>query len=288
MASPLRVDVYNAPRVPAVRDPSVDPKDSPWSPLSVTLIHGPNSAVLVDTTFTVSETEKLATWIEETIPNKALEYIFITHGHGDHFFGAPVLLQRFPSAKLVASSSVVEGCKIQLAPAWFDKIWCLTFPNGQISQNQILPTALPSANSFQIDGHDLHAINVEHSDTHASSFLHVPDLQLVVGGDIVYGDCHQYLSEANTSEKRAQWLAALDQIAALKPSIVVPGHKRATQVDGAYLIDATQKYIQDFEAELGRAGNAMELEEAMIKLYPQRINRYALRGSCRANFAARA
>jgi glyoxylase-like metal-dependent hydrolase (beta-lactamase superfamily II) len=252
------------------------------------LIHGLKSAVLVDTTFTVSETEKLADWIEETIPDKTLEYIFITHGHGDHFFGAPILLQRFKSAKPVATSSVIEGCKIQLGPAWFERIWTVSFPNGQILQNQILPTALSESGAFQIEGHDFHAIDVEHSDTHASSFLHVPDLRLVVGGDVVYGDCHQYLSEANTSEKRAQWLAALDQIAALKPNIVVPGHKRATQVDGAYLIDATKKYIKDFETELGKAGNAVALEEAMIKLYPQRINRFALSAGCRNAFAKKA
>jgi glyoxylase-like metal-dependent hydrolase (beta-lactamase superfamily II) len=285
MASPLQVDVFNAPGIPAVRYPSVKPSDTPWSPLSITLIHGPKSAVLVDTTFTVVETEKLADWIKKIIPNKTLEYIFITHGHGDHFLGAPVLLQHFPSAKLVATASVVEGCKLQLAPPWFDNVWVPSFPNGQIPPNQILPTALPDSGTFELDGHKFHAVNVGHSDTHASSFLHVPSLQLVVGGDIVYGDCHQYLSEAKTPEKRAQWIQALDQIAALNPSIVVPGHKRATQIDGAYLIEATKKYIREFEREFAEAKGQQELEEAMIKLYPQRINRNALKSSCRAAFA---
>jgi glyoxylase-like metal-dependent hydrolase (beta-lactamase superfamily II) len=284
MTTSLQVDVYPAPGIPAVRIAGVDPKDTPWSPLSVTLIHGPKSAVLADTTISVSETEKLADWIEKTIPGKTLEYIFITHGHGDHFLGAPVLLKRFPSAKLVATVEVVEGCKGQLAPAWFENLWLPTFPNGQIAPDQILPTPLPSSGMFEVDGNEFHAMNVEHSDTHSSSFLHVPSLQLVVGGDIVYGDCHQYLIEAKTKEKRDMWVAALDQIAALKPNIVVPGHKRATQVDGAYLIEATKKYIKDFEEALSLADGPAQLEAAMTKRYPQRINRNALAGSCRAAF----
>jgi glyoxylase-like metal-dependent hydrolase (beta-lactamase superfamily II) len=280
----LQVDVYAARGVPAVLDPSVKPSDTPWSPLSITLIHGPKSAVLVDTTFTVAETEKLADWIKKTIPNKTLEYIFVTHGHGDHFFGAPVLLKHFPSVKFVATASVVEGCKLQLSPSLFDNIWLKSFPDEQIPPNQIVPTALPNSGKFEIDSHEFHAVNVSHSDTHASSFLHVPSLELVVAGDVVYGDCHQYLSEATTAEKRARWIQALDQIAALKPNIVVPGHKRSTQVDGAYLIEATKRYIRDFERELGVAKSQGQLEEAMIKLYPQRINRFALKGSCRAAF----
>jgi glyoxylase-like metal-dependent hydrolase (beta-lactamase superfamily II) len=286
MTETLQVDVYVAPAIPAVTG-STDPKKSVWSPISCTLIHGPNSAVIVDTPISVSETEKLAEWIEQTIPGKTLEYIFVTHAHGDHFLGAPVLLAKFPSAKFVASSKVAEGCKAQISPAVLDGLWSKVFPGNQLAPNQVAPTALPSSGKFTIDGHELHAIDVEHADTHANSFLHVESLKLVVGGDIVYGDCYQYLAEANTKEKRHQWIAALDQIAALDPHIVVPGHKRATQVNGSYLIEATKKYIYDFEEELERAKDAVELEEAMTKRYPQRWNEYILMSSCQSSFAMR-
>lgn len=284
MSTPLQVDVYVAPAIPAVLG-STDPKKSVWSPISCTLIHGPHSAVIVDTPISISETEKLVEWIKQTIPGKTVEYIFTTHAHGDHFFGAPVLLSKFPSAKFVATPRVAEGSKAQFAPAAFDGLWSRIFPDGQLAPNQIAPAALPSSGKFTIDGHEIHAIDVEHSDTHASSFLHVESLRLVVGGDIVYGDCYQYLAEANTKEKRHQWIDALNQIAALDPHIVVPGHKRASQIDGSYLIEATKKYIYDFEEELGNAKDAEELEQAMKRRYPQRWNEYILMTSCQKSFS---
>jgi glyoxylase-like metal-dependent hydrolase (beta-lactamase superfamily II) len=282
MTSPLQVDVYVAPAIPTNTGLS-DSRKTVWSPISITLIHSPTSAVLVDTAISIEENEKLADWIEQTIPGKTLKYIFITHAHGDHFLGLPILLSKFTSAKPVATFKVVEGCKEQLAPTGIAR-WSTLFP-GQLAANQIPPTALPDSNIFEVDGHKFHAIDVEHSDTHATSFLHVPSLRLVAAGDIVYGDCHQFLRQTETKELRHQWLAALDTIAALDPHIVVAGHKRATQIDGSYLIAATKKYILDFEEELERANDPLELEAAMKKRYPQRWNDYILEVSCKAAFA---
>jgi hypothetical protein len=162
--------------------------------------------------------------------------------------------------------------------------WEGLFP-GQIPTSQVVPTALPENGIFQIDGHDFIGVPVEHSDTHASTFLHVPSLRLVVGGDIVYGECFQYLAEANTAEKRQLWIKALDTIAALNPAIVVPGHKRATQADGPYLVDLTKQFILDFEKELEASSDPVKIEEAMVRRYPTRWNAYILLGSIRSSLA---
>lgn len=171
-----------------------------------------------------------------------------------------------------------------MSPQAFNGLWAVMFPN-QLALNQVAPTALPDSGEFKFGGQQFHAVDVDHSDTHASSFLHVPSLKLVIGGDIVYGDCHQHLGEAKTKEKRQAWIDALDKAASLEPGIVVPGHKRASQADGPYLIESTKKYIRDFEEELQKATNADEFESAMKKRYPHRWNEYALSASCKASFA---
>lgn len=78
-------------------------------------------------------------------------------------------------------------------------------------------------------------------------------------------------------------MKSLDQIASLNPHIVVPGHKRETQADGPYLIEATRQYILAFEEELVKANDADELEGAMVSRYPQRWNKFLLEWSCKSS-----
>ncbi|OGM46230.1 hypothetical protein ABOM_004846 [Aspergillus bombycis] len=284
MHSTLQVDVYVAPAVPASTG-SHDPSKTWWSPISCTLIHGPRSAVLVDTPVTVSQAEDLGNWIRKTAPGKKLKYIYTTHAHGDHFLGNPIILRHFPGATCITTRSVADGVKQTLNTAV--SRWQGWFPDGQIlAEGQVIPHMLPETGKFDLDGHSLYGIDVAHSDTHASSFLHVPDLRLVVAGDIVYGECHQFLAEASTAEKRRDWLNALEQISSLQPSIVVPGHKRASQLDGPYLLDLTKEYILAFEEELERLTDAGTVEEAMKIRYPQRWNNFLLERSCGSSVSA--
>ncbi|KAJ5392669.1 hypothetical protein N7509_008159 [Penicillium cosmopolitanum] len=275
MSDSLQVDVYVAPVIPAVTGHQ-DPAKTMWSPICCTLIQGPTSAVLVDTPTTTELAKGLAEWVKRTACGKKLRYIYTTHAHGDHFFGNPVIVEEFPGVECVATSFVVNGIKNdQLSEERLAR-WNRLFPNKQISENQIVPNALPPNGEFSIDGYSLFGVDVAHSDTQFSSFLHVPSLELVVAGDIVYGECFQHLGEANTTDKRKKWLDALDQIASLKPSIVVPGHKRSSQSDGPYLIDATRQYILAFERYLEKFEDADKVEEAMKFLYPNRWNDFIL------------
>jgi hypothetical protein len=58
-----------------------------------------------------------------------------------------------------------------------------------------------------------------------TTFLYVPSIGLIVAGDVVYNQCHMYVGDT-TPESRRSWIAALDQLAALNPAIVVAGHKK--------------------------------------------------------------
>jgi hypothetical protein len=61
----------------------------------------------------------------------------------------------------------------------------------------------------------------------------------------------------------------VDELAALKPTMVVPGHMAAgTRLD-ASAIEYTRDYLLRFEYELARARNGAELIDAMKKAYPQ-------------------
>jgi glyoxylase-like metal-dependent hydrolase (beta-lactamase superfamily II) len=282
MSNILQVDVYCAPVISA-ETPYTDPNKKLWSPICCTLIQGPTSAVLVDTPTTSELARGLSDWVKKTAAGKKLEYIYTTHAHGDHFLGNPIIVKDFPGVKCVTTAFVVDGVKAALSEEGMG-MWNTLFPN-QIPEDQLVPEALPANNEFQIDGHSFVGHNVEFSDTQNSSFLHVPDLGLVVSGDIVYGECNQHFGEANTTEKRKHWLNALNQIEALKPHIVVAGHKRPSQSDGPYLIEQTRDYIYAFEEEVKRWKDADKVEQAMKKRYPNRWNDFILAFSCESTVA---
>ena len=57
-------------------------------------------------------------------------------------------------------------------------------------------------NRFTLEGNDLVIVEVGYTDTDASSVLHVPDLGLVVAGDVIYNGAHLYLSETSLAGLR--------------------------------------------------------------------------------------
>src|SRR6202035_6093788 len=90
--------------------------------------------------------------------------------------------------------------------------WQPRFPDQIPDEN---PVADPlDGPSFELEGRQLVAVDVGHTDTDDTTVLHVPELELVVAGDAVYNGVHQYLAESD-SQGRKDWLAALDIIEAL-------------------------------------------------------------------------
>ncbi|KAH6688463.1 beta-lactamase-like protein [Plectosphaerella plurivora] len=201
-------------------------------------------AVLIDTPITIDQTRGLITWIEMVAPNRNLSYIYITHGHADHFLGLTQLLQRFPRTIPLATTSTVAHIEHQIEEEIFANTWETFFPGGQTGKPITTPKPLPESNTFSLQGRWIFpAIEVGHSDTYDSTILWVADLQLAVCGDVVYGDVHQMLLEANTKSKREEWIRAIERVEALKPVYVVPGHKRAEEPDGVWHLASTKQYL---------------------------------------------
>ncbi|KAL6874453.1 beta-lactamase-like protein [Trichoderma longibrachiatum] len=250
-----------------------------FNPTTFTLITTSNEAVLVDTPTVRSRAEAVADWIAEIIEGRKLSTIYITHGHGDHFFGADVIQERFPDAVIRATQGTYEHMQEQLSPAFWDGFWVPTFPELQESPKPNLTIeALPKGKDrFFVDGHEFRAVEVLGGDTASSTVLYVPALDLVVGGDVVYGGCYQYLAENTTPELRQKWIAAVDQVAKLHPKVVVPSHRLST--DGFELdhLKATQEYIRTWSRLDAETTTWQEMEAAVVKAYPKRIGNFILR-----------
>lgn len=284
----LRVSVHVVSQAPVV-DHISGTADAVWSPETCTLVYTATEAVLVDTAITINQNETLIAWIRATAPGRRLRYIYITHGHADHFLGLPQLRQAFPEAQPVASAGTLEHIQQQLEEPYYTNTWVKFFGSEQLYAPQtVLPTALapsnPDQGSFSISGGTtaadpkgktfaFHVVECGHSDTHSSTVLWQPDLRLAVCGDVVYGSVHQMLLEARTAALRREWLAAIDAVAALKPRYVVPGHRRPDEVDGVWHLAETKRYIEEFERALKETGRKPDaLVQWMVDRFPDRWN----------------
>jgi glyoxylase-like metal-dependent hydrolase (beta-lactamase superfamily II) len=100
-----------------------------WVTNTVTLIHGGRDAVLVDTFLSAQQSRELGDWVLAS--GKNLVTIYVTHAHGDHYFGLKLLLDRFPNAKALATAPVAAAIQNQIKPDVVKSVWEPRFP-GQL------------------------------------------------------------------------------------------------------------------------------------------------------------
>jgi glyoxylase-like metal-dependent hydrolase (beta-lactamase superfamily II) len=275
--APLAWDVLTLKRKGFTRDVPRAKPDALWVANSSTLIWGERDAVLVDTYLTKEHAQVQADWIAASGRN--LIAIYITHGHGDHFFGLAPLLEHFPRARAVALPQVVEAMRAQLSPASIDGFWRKLFP-GEIADRLLVAEPLEDGR-IELEGHLLLAVETGRTDTAYSTSLHVPSAGLLVAGDVVYNGIHPYLGETDT-QSRLEWIAALDKLAALNAKVVVAGHKVPDNLDDPEDIERTRQYLVDFNRVDAATTTAVELYEAMLDLYPDRANPGSLWGGAQA------
>jgi len=273
----LRWEVLTIKRPGLTRDLPPGKEELMWVANSSTLIYGERDAVLVDTFLTTEQSKTLLDWV--VARGKNLTAIYITHGHGDHFFGLAPLLERFPRAKAVATPEIVRAMHDQLSPAWLDNFWRRLFP-GEIPDCLLVAEPL-EGNALELEGHKLVAINAGRTDTAHSTCLHVPSIGLIVGGDVVYNGIHPYLGETDT-QSRTEWISTLDKLETLNPKAVIAGHKVPENDDNPRIIAETRQYLRDFNRLNTATKTARELYDAMLEIYPDRVNPGSLWGAANA------
>ena len=109
----------------------------------------------------------------------------------------------------------------------------------------------------------------------------VPSIGLVISGDGVYNNTHLYLAECD-EKARGEWLCALDKIEALHPKAVVAGHGVPDPDSSPRHIEATRRYIRDFNEIAASTSTATELYDNMLALYPNRVNPGSLWAAAKA------
>src|ERR1700691_2161434 len=225
-----------------------------------TMISGDRDMLVIDPQFTLSEAHRLAAEILES--KKNLATIYVTHPHPDHLFGLAVLKQAFPSARIVALPATVNGAKTGW-PAR-QKFWFPTYGNNIPGPEPVWPEEL-STPVLTLEGEQFPITGGVQGDGPGNSFVYIPSLKTVVAGDTVFD--HVYFGVPK-DKAREDWMKTLDQIAALNPAILVPGHEGPGAQHDLSAIAFMKKYIAEWYTKVAASKNAGERRTHVVKQYP--------------------
>ncbi|WP_089174407.1 alkyl sulfatase dimerization domain-containing protein [Bosea sp. AS-1] len=225
---------------------------------SVTAIRTAEGLVLVDTAKpdTAQRTlEVIRSWDESPIHT-----VIFTHGHIDHTSGIAVIdaeadAKGVPRPRIVAHRNVKRRMERYVASQGFNSIVQgqqfnmpgYVYPVGQRQPDEVYDETL----SFTIGGQRFELFHGR-GETDDATFVWLPERSVLASGDFVIWVFPNAGNPRKVQRYAAEWAAALRQMEALKPAILIPGHgpvvfgeERALQMlrDGAealeYLVGQT-------------------------------------------------
>jgi hypothetical protein len=181
-----------------------------------------------------------------------------------------------------ATEGTAKLMAAQNQPVFRAEFWDRVFP-GQIPAGDVEVTVVDET-GFELEGIGLFPIEAGHTDTDATTMLHVPQIGLLVAGDVVYNGVHLYLTERGGLSGIDAWPAALDIAEAARPATIIAGHKDPHAQDDPSQIQATRSYLTDARRLLATSETAEAFYRAMLALHPSRLNPGALWGGAQALF----
>ena len=69
-------------------------------------------------------------------------------------------------------------------------------------------------------------------------------------------------------QSRARWIAALNQLEKLDPTLVIAGHRAAGSADDVTALRYTSDYLQRFDTVIAESATGADAEQALLAAYP--------------------
>ena len=216
----------------------------------------PKGVVVVDALGSPVLAKKLIAEIKKITPQKVVAVI-VTHYHADHVYGlqefknigakiyaqgegrnylsSETAKQRLIASRVDFAPWVNASTKLMGADVWIDQSYTLTVGGIEFKIGRVGPAHAPE---------DL--------------IIYVPSEKVLFAGDLVFRGRIPFVGNADSRG----WLHALDEIQALNPSIVIPGHG-AYSSNPAEDILFTREYLKYLRESMTKSAVNMDpFEEA--------------------------
>ena len=236
-------------------------------PVTSTVVYGPHEAMLVDAQFQRKYAAKLVALVKAT--GKTLKYIYISHSDPDYYFGLAEIKKAFPEARVISTAqtayliSATKDAKLQV---WKDKL------GADAPTELTVPDAI-AANELTLDGEKVEIRG--NRDDPAHSYLWIPSTRTILGGISVLTGEHLWMADTVSLAGIDAWLNVIEEMKALSPARVIPGHFETPDKSPAQL-DFVHDYLAAYRQAASTGQGSASIVAAMNARFPSLPGRETL------------
>lgn len=203
---------------------------------NTTLLIGADAAAVIDPGLFTNGPRVVAELRQLT--DLPVRYVIYTHGHYDHAFGTPAILED-AAARGHAAPDIVGHVNVarrferyartagHLAGT-FDVQFALWSPHGGdvVRTAQYCPPTVAYEDRLLLDGLGGLPLECRHGlgETDDHTWVWIPGPEVIVGGDFIVSSLPNAGTPFRVQRYVLEWAEALEEMAALEPAAIVSGH----------------------------------------------------------------
>jgi cyclase len=182
------------------------------------IVIGKNAVLVVDTLISAREAERFLADIRK-VTDKPIRYVVNTHNHLDHAFGNCVFAKL--GAVVISQERDREGLE-KIADTALKNASAFGMTEEMLQGTTITVPTISFTQAARVDlgGIAVELIAAAPSHSPGSAFVWFPSRMVVFAGVVLFTDFHPYLADGDV----AGWVKALDAIASLDATALIPGH----------------------------------------------------------------
>ena len=211
----------------------------------------PAGVVVIDALGSPALATKLLAEIKRITP-LPVTHLIVTHYHADHIYGLQVfkaagvrILAQATGRDSVGSDLArlrLEASRRELAP-WIDAT----------TQVVMADEWLDGAKELTLGGTRIQIQPMGPAHTPEDLVIHLPAEGVLFAGDLVFRGRIPFVGQADSG----RWVKALDDMLALQPKVVVPGHG-AVSTQAVADMELTRAYLAHLRTSMGKAAKNMD------------------------------
>jgi alkyl sulfatase BDS1-like metallo-beta-lactamase superfamily hydrolase len=212
------------------------------------------------------------------ITDLPVRYVIYTHGHYDHAFGTPALLddameRGHDAPDIVGHVNVAKRFERyaktagHLAHTFDAQFASWGLAGGDVVRNaHYCPPTVAYEDRLLLDGLGGRPIELRHGlgETDDHTWVWVPDAKVIVGGDFIVSSLPNAGTPFRVQRYVLEWAEALEAMAAVEPAAIVSGHGDVFTDDAEEMLLTTSRALRWLDAEVVRRINDGQWQEQII------------------------